>query len=707
MTPTLSRRGFLASAGALVVALSLPTSAQAHGSELPGELNAFVVIEPDGTTLVQIPSCEMGQGVTTAFPQIVMEELDGDFDKLRVVTAVGDAYRIHLPMGIKQQFTGGSLSIQTWAQSFQEAGASARAQLIAAAAARWGVSAADCSTESGVVHGPDGQQAGYGELATEAAAIHASKAPLRNPRTFIGKSIPRTDIPDKVTGVAQFGIDIRRPGMVRASLAACPVFGGRVGTVDDSAARALPGVSDVLVFDDFVAVIADTWWPAQKGVEALKIDWDTSAKGVDPSLDDAGVSAALHAALDAKTKKIYGHGSPKELGDSPLEATYEVPYLEHNTLEPLNCTVEITADGCDIWTGTQAQTLTMRAAKSITGLPESQIRIHTTLLGGGFGRRGNVDFIEQALQIGMRMPGTPVHLQWSRAECVQHGWYRPAAVGRMRGVVRDGIPHAIEATVARDNVLHRYLPRLLWGLKPVLETSLEGLIHEMPYGFETWRVEYAFCDLPVPIGFWRSVAHSHNAFFLESFLDELAHSEGIDPVAFRLSVLGDSPRHRAVLETAVKQSGWGEAPDGHSQGVALHASFGSICAHVAEVSVDDGQLVVHRITTAIDCGRAINPDIVKAQMMGGAMFALSELRYGGIHLDQGRVSQSNFHDLPLLRMHESCDVDVHIVDSGAELGGIGEVAVPPLAPAVCNAIFAATGQRIRKLPLPAKLEVSS
>ena len=707
MSSTLSRRGFLASAGALVIALSLPTTARGHSSGEPGELNAFVVIEPDGTLIVQIPSCEMGQGVTTAFPQIVMEELDGNFDKLRVVTAVGDDYRIRLPMGIKQQFTGGSLSIQYWAQSFQEAGASARAQLIAAAAARWGVSAADCTTESGVVHGPDGEQASYGELATEAAAIHATKAPLRNPRSYIGKSIPRTDVPDKVTGKAVFGIDIRLPGMVRASLAAAPVFGAKVGKVNDTAARALGGVTDVLVFDDFVAVIADTWWPAQKGVEALEIDWDTSGKGVDPDLDDARVSAALHAALDAKTKKIYGHGSTKELGEAPLEATYETPYLEHNTLEPLNCTVQITGDGCDIWTGTQAQTLAMRAAKSITGLPEDQIRIHTTLLGGGFGRRGNVDFIEQALHIGMRMKGRPVHLQWSRSECVQHGWYRPAAVGRLRGVVRDGKPHTIQATVARDNVLHRYLPRLLWGLKPVLETSLEGLIHEMPYGFEAWRVELGFCDLPVPIGFWRSVAHSHNAFFLESFLDELAHTEGIDPVQFRLSVLGSSPRHRDVLETAVEASGWGEAPQGRSQGVALHASFGSICAHVAEVSVDEGQLVVHRITTAIDCGRAINPDIVKAQMMGGAMFALSELKYGGIQLRDGRVRQSNFHDLQLLRMHESCEVDVHIVDSGAALGGIGEVAVPPLAPAVCNAIFAATGQRIRKLPLPAKIEASS
>jgi isoquinoline 1-oxidoreductase beta subunit len=429
---------------------------------------------------------------------------------------------------------------------------------------------------------------------------------------------------------------------------------------------------------------------------------------VEPDLDAAEVSSRLLAGLQGRQRTVEKHGrGAKGLADGAMRAVYEVPHLEHAPLEPMNCTVLLTGDRVDIWAGTQAQTLTFEAATAITGLPERKVHIHTELIGGGFGRRGNVDFIEQALHIATRMPGVPVQVVWSREECMQHGWYRPAAAARLRGHVAGGRVVALDATLAVDNVVHRYLPRLLWGLPPVVEAPMEGLVHDgMPYQLEHYEARYAQVKLPVPIGFWRSVGHSYSAFFVESFLDELAAAHELDPVEVRRRLLAHSPRHLAVLEAAVQAAGWGEAAEGRVQGVALHCSFGSICAEVVELEAVDGWPVVHRITAAIDCGRAVHPDAVRAQLMGGALFGLSEALYGGLVLQQGRVVNSNFHDYPLLRMSEAPEVQAVIVDSGEALGGVGEVAVPPLAPALCNAWFAATGQRVRQLPLSRALERS-
>ncbi len=704
MVVNATRRGFLAGVGALVLATQLPVPA--HASESGAELNAFVRIDPDGRITVAIPSSEMGQGVLTSMAMIVAEELDADWSKVHPEPSLAQRdYELPGALG-RSQTTGGSNSIRGWHAGLRDMGAAARAMLVAAAASEWGVDPGECTTGPSVVkHGH--KQLGYGELAAAASLGKPPKAPVwKDPADYriVGTDLRRVELRDKVTGAATFGIDTRLPGMVYASVRQCPVFGGdspSLGNRED--VQAMAGVIDVQAHEAFVAVVAQTWWQAHQACKKLEVSWN---EGANADLDSAAISEQLLAALDGKAAK--GHAQGKaireiEAADQVIESTFEVPYLDHAPISPINCTARVTPDAVELWAPTQVQTRVRKLAAQITGLSLDQVTVHTTLLGGGFGRRGNWDDSEMVVRIAQQLgDGRPVQMIWSREEAFQHGWYRPAYAARLRGVVRDGKVHALHSRVAGGNILHRYVPGLLYGLGPVKAFPQEG-IENTPYhhGLPHFLSDWARVDSAVPIGFWRSVGHSHNAFFFESFIDELAHAAGTDPVELRRGLLHPHGRHRKVLDTVAQAADWGHAPEGRVQGVAMMQSYGSVCAQVVELSMDGDTPRVHKITAAIDCGPVIHPENVKAQVMGGAIFGLSAAMHGKITVADGRVEQSNFHDYGVLRMNEAPPVvDVHLVSgTGAPIGGVGEPGTPPIAPAVCNAIFAATGQRIRRLPI--------
>ncbi|MCB9762281.1 MAG: xanthine dehydrogenase family protein molybdopterin-binding subunit [Alphaproteobacteria bacterium] len=717
-TGPVTRRGFLAGLGALVVAVQLPRPARAAESAVypsandAATLNAFVGVGTDGTVTVVCPTAEMGQGSTTGLAQCVADELDAPWDRVRVVHAdEGKPYRFALLPFDARHMTGASMSTRTWRTPMREAGARARAMLIQAAAARWGVNPGACTTRQGVVVHPDGHEATYGELATAAAALKPPrKVPLKAPAQFtlMGRSPQREDLLGKVTGATPYGIDLRLPDMVRACTVSCPVHGGVVASVDDQAARAVPGVLDVLVFEDFVAVLAETWWPAKRAADALVITWDDRGFG---EVDSALISAELRAALDddkgATTARKEGDAL-KVLASAAqvIEAEYEVPYLEHAAMEPLNCTVHLQPDRCDVWTGTQGQTRALWAAQEITGLSEAQIHVHTAYLGGGYGRRGNVDWVRHALRIATRVD-RPVQMLWSREETTRIGRYRPVEVARLRAAVGDGRITALHARIAGDHSARSYLSGFITKL-PLYRTLLaEGMLPaDSPYAFPSVRVDTVLRTFHVNVGFWRSVGQSYTAFFRECFLDEVAHALGQDPVALRRSLLReDRPRIRAVLDRVVEASGWGKAPEGHFQGIGLTDWSGSYCAQVVEITVEDDAPRVRRLTAVVDCGVVVNPDQVKAQIMGGALFGLSSALGEAITLRGGRVEQSNLHDYRLLRMNQSpVEVEVLLMDRPDDPPmGVGEAGTPPAIPALCNALFAATGRRVRRLPIPRKL----
>lgn len=698
--PNISRRSFLVGTGALVVAVRVP----AGWASTPEPLNAFVRVGGDSSVTVVIPSSEMGQGISTALAMVVAEELDVEMGRVRVEFAPSARpYRRSLGLGIEMQLTGGSASILAWRGPLAEAGAGARERLVRAAAAQWGVAVADCNTTHGEVRSGD-KVASYADLVDAASRLRAPRhVQVKSPAAYrlVGTAVPRIDTRSKVTGEAVFGVDVRRPDMIFATVAQCPVFGGRLVSVDDRAALALPGVLRVLRFDTWVAVVARRWWTAKQAVGLLKLVWD---EGAHAGLDSAGMAAARLAALDSVAPSVgRREGSAAAAAAArTVDVLYEVPLVDHAPMEPLSCTVHVTPEGVDVWIATQAQTLVETAAAEITGFPRSQIRVHTTLLGGGFGRRGNIDYAEFALHIALAVP-EPVQVLLTREEGTQHGFYRPAFLARMRGEVAEGRISALHVRVAGDNVLHRYTPKLLHRLGPVVSFPMEGLLHSCPYAIPNYLADYTPVATPVPIGFWRAVGYSHNAFFLEGMIAELAHHAGRDPVDFRREMLAESPRFLAVLNRAVEAAG--RAPAGRFQGVALHESFGSIVAEVVELSMEAGRPRIHRVTAAVDCGPVVNPATVVDQIMGCVQFGLSAALGEAITVKAGRVQQSNFHDYPLLRMADSVAVDVHIVDNpSAPVGGIGEVGVPPVAPAVCAAIFAATGKRIRRLPILSALE---
>jgi isoquinoline 1-oxidoreductase subunit beta len=708
---TFQRRDFLrvsaAVGGGLLVGFVLPGEAGATAaSELaPGDFapNAFVRIAADGRVTVIVNKSEMGQGVCTSMSMLLADELDADWDLVGFEFAPVDPVYAHPGFGI--QMTGGSTSTLAMSEPMRKAGAAARALLVAAAAQKWGVAPGECRTESGsVLHDSSGRRSGYGELAGAAATLALPEnIPLKDPKDFrlIGKPVKRLDTPDKIRGKAVFSLDVSVPGMLTALVAHPPVFGARAKSVDSAAARALAGVKDVVDVGSGVAVIATGFWPAKRGRELLKIEWEL---GANANLSSDALRAkyrqlALSPGLVARKE-----GDPAAALKSAarvLTADYELPYLAHAPMEPLNCVVDLREDSCEIWAGTQFQTVDHAAAAGVAGLAPEKVKLHTTFLGGGFGRRANPvsDYIVEAVKIA-KAAKAPVKLMWTREDDLRGGYYRPMWHSRVSA--------GLDAGNAITSWTHTIVGQSFIAGTPfepfiikngIDETSVEGAA-DLPYAIENLQVDLHTIQVGVPTLWWRSVGHSHTAFVVESFLDELAHAGGLDPLELRRKLLADKPRHRAVLELAAEKAGWGKPlPAGRARGLAQHHSFESYVAAVAEVSLEGGRVRVHRYTCAVDCGRVVNPDTVKAQIEGAVGFGLTAALYSAITLKDGQVEQSNFHDYPMLRIHEMPAVEVHLMPSEGPSTGVGEPGVPPVAPALCNALFRLTGKRIHRLPI--------
>ncbi len=684
-------------------------SALAEQDATPFAPNAFVRIAPDGRTTVVINKAEMGQGVCTSLAMLLAEELDADWKQVGFEFAPVDPAYDH--PGMHMQFTGGSTSVAGMSQALLQAGASARALLVRAAAQQWSVPESECRTEAGrVLHGASGRAADYGSLTASAATLPApSEVALKDPKDYriVGRAHTRLDTPDKSTGRAVFGIDVARPGMLTALVAHPPVFGGRARTWKDEAARRIPGVRAVVAIPSGIAVIAEGFWAAKRGRDALEIDWEDGAGA-------ALSSAALHADYRERARKpglvARSDGDARAVlarSARVLEADYELPYLAHAPMEPLNCVVELGADRCEVWVGSQFQTIDRAAAATAAGLPPERVQLHTTFLGGGFGRRANPvsDYIVEAVEVA-KHARAPLKLVWTREDDMRGGYYRPLWHSRVRAALaQDGAIEAWAHTIVGQSFIKGtpFEPFLIQN--GIDGTSVEGA-DDLPYAIPSVQVELHTTEVGVPTLWWRSVGHSHTAFVVESFFDELAHAAGRDPYEWRRELLAEHPRPRAVLEAAWNKAAQRPLPAGHARGVAVHYSFKSYVAHVIEASVDEHERVrVHRVCCAIDCGRVVNPDTVVAQLEGATGFGLCAALYGEITLERGRVQQSNFHDYRMLRMHEMPPVEVVIVPSNEASTGVGEPGVPTVAPALCNALFRATGKRVRRLPI--RLEESA
>ncbi len=681
--------------------------------------DAWIRIAPDGRVTVVVDRSEMGQGVSTALPMLVAEELDADWSRVRYEFA--PANRAYDNPLIGAQITGGSTSVRAAWGPLREAAATARAMLVAAAAAEWGVPAAECRTESSqVIHDASGRRLDYGALALAAARLTPpDHVPLKSPEAFrlLGTPVPRLDLADQVTGRIVYGQDVRPEGALVAVIARCPVFGGTVREVDPTPALALPGVRHVLRVPSGVAVVGDTSWHAIRGRDALKVTWD---EGRLAGLTSDEVTTRLHrlaAESEGREAVKRGRGARGLEGASTVvEAAYDLPYLAHACMEPMNATAVMRDGEVEVWVPTQSQAApalfgggSRGVAAKAAGVSQDRVTIHTTNLGGGFGRRSESDFVAEAVAVAAQLPGVPIRLLWTREDDVRHDFYRPGNHHALRAALgADGLPVAWAHHVVAPSIISRFIPgyvpqfvaHLGGPLKGGIdETAVEGA-RDLPYGIPDLEVRYTQADLGVPVGFWRAVGHTHTAFAVECFVDELAAAAGRDPVAYRLALLAQAPRHRRVLEAVAERAGWSTpAPAGVGRGVALHESFGSVCAQVAEVRMDGGALRVDRVVCAFDCGVVVNPDTVEAQLTGAIAYGLTAALMGEVTLDRGRVVQGNFHDYPVLRMGEMPRVEVHLVPGGEAPGGVGEPGVPPIAPAVANAVFALTGRRVRRLPI--------
>ena len=707
----LPRRDFLkksAAGGAgLVLSFYLPKKFEALAAELPAEpaaMNAWVHIAPDNTITFMIDKSEMGQGVVTSLSMLLAEELEVDWKKIKTEFAPAAKEYFNPVFGL--QGTGGSTSVRASWEPLTKAGAAAREMLIAAAAKEWGVEASSCSAENGsVVHSATKKRLGYGALAEDAAKLPVPEKPaLKDPKDYkyIGKPVKRLDTPAKVTGRAEFGIDVRKPKMLHAVVARCPVFGGKVKSFDDSKAKGVTGVKQIVQISSGVAVVADNTWNAMEGRRALEISWEegdnaaNSSEAIRKLYSERAEQPGAIARKDGDADAALASAAKK------VEAVYEAPFLAHATMEPMNCAADVRADSCDIYAPTQFQTFNQMAGAKITGLKPEQVRVHTTYLGGGFGRRAEQDFVAEAVEIS-KAAGAPVQVTWSREDDMQHDFYRPAAYTKITvGLDADGWPVAWKSRIVSPSIMSRFFPG---SVKNGLDaSSVEGHA-DVKYDIANFFTDYVLTEAGVPVGFWRSVGNSQNGYVVETFIDELAKAGGKDPFELRRKLLAKAPRHLGVLELAASKAGWGKPLSaGRTRGIAVVESFASYVAEVAEVSVNrsSGEVRVHRVVCAVDCGRHVNPDIIAAQMQGGIAYGLTAALKGAITIEKGRVQQSNFHNYEMVRLNQMPEVEVHIVPSNEAPGGIGEPGTPPIAPAVCNAVFAATGKPIRRLPIRAE-----
>jgi len=669
--------------------------------------NAFIRIGTDGRVTLIMCQVEMGQGTYTSMPMLLAEELEVGLDQVRLEHAPPDDKLYANPL-FGDQETGASTSVRVFYEPLRRAGATARTMLVAAAASTWNVDPASCQAQKGVVtHSPTGRTLTYGALADKAARLPVpAQVALKDPKDFklIGTSAKRLDTPAKVNGTAQYGIDVRLPGMKIATVAASPVVGGKVASLDDSKAKAIKGVRQIVRLDDVVAVVADHMWAAKQGLAALDIRWDD---GPNATVSIADVVQGLAAATQTPGVVARKEGdAAAAIANAPtkMEAVYQVPFLAHAAMEPINCTVHVRPDRCEVWTGSQVLTRAQATAAKVTGLPLDKVIVHNQYLGGGFGRRLEHDYVTQAVRIAKQVEG-PVKVIWTREEDIRHDVYRPYYYDRVAaGVDARGQPIAWMHRLAGPAILARYLPAAFRdGIDP---DGLDGAVH-LVYDIPAIQVEFVRHEEPVlNTGFWRGVGVTHNTFVIESFIDELAAAAKQDPVAYRLALLGKSPRARAVLDLAAKAAGWGQPlPAGRGRGVSLlYSGWGSYLAQVAEVAVSkSGEVRVHRIVCAVDCGTVVNPDTVKAQIEGGIIFGISGALYGEVTLKNGRVQQSNFNDVRVLRINETPAIEVHLVRNLEAPGGMGEPPTAVTAASLANAVFAATGKRIRKLPLERQL----
>ena len=707
--PEVTRRDFLNVAagigGGLVLTLTLPgfgSPAKPGKLNAGGQMNAWLVIGADDSITIIVDRSEMGQGVYTALPMLLAEELEISLDAIKVVAApVGDAYINALNGG---QITGTSNSVQDAWDKLRTAGAQARSMLIGAAAAQWRVDPATCRTEHGRVLGARGQSLSYGQLAAAAARQPPNNVALKPKGRFqlIGTSQARIDTPGKVDGTAQFGIDVTLPGMLCAALAQSPVLGGKLLAVDSAAAQAMPGVRKVLTTAGGVVVVAEQFWQALQARKALKLTWDP---GPNARLDTAAIRAMLEKAAAA------GPGLPaRSDGDvveafksakQVLQAVYQLPLLAHATMEPMNCTADVRADGCDLYVGTQVQQGAQAAAAAAAGLDAAQVRVHTTLLGCGFGRRLEVDFIPAAVQASQAV-GAPVKLIWTREDDMGHDAYRPPAREELAGGLdAGGNLIAWKLHITSPSITQRFAPQTTDPFDSVVEAAINNL-----YGVPNLLVSYSRREIGIDVGYMRSVSHAPNCFAIESFMDELAAAAGRNPYDFRLKALKAKPRAANVLRLAAQRAGWGHAREGRYQGIALMEAYATNMSMVAEISFIARSVKVHKVVCVVDCGQMVNPRIVDSQIESGIIFGLSSALWGEVTLAAGQVQQTNFNNYRVLRADEVPDIEVHLVDSDESPGGIGEPAVAVIAPAVCNAIYAATGQRLRELPIMSRLEPS-
>ncbi|HVR55220.1 MAG TPA: xanthine dehydrogenase family protein molybdopterin-binding subunit [Pseudolabrys sp.] len=714
MKTSITRRHFVvasaSAAGGLAISVAFPgladaasIGAQAWGPEsTPNEINAFLAIDPDGSILIRSPHQEMGQGAITALPMIVAEELECDWSKVKVEYA-SPARNLREKNVYGEMTTVGSRGVRTSWQMLLQAGASARERLIAAAAQRWNVSPSDCeAANSKITHKATGRSFDYGALAADATSIKLDKEPaIRTPDQFklIGKRLARLDTPLKINGSAKFAIDTKVPDMVYAAVAACPVFGGKLKSVDDAPAKGRRGILQVVKLENAVVVVADRFWRAKEALALLKPEWDVGAAG---NTDSAQFAKLYRDTLDGPMVSARNDGSVDDAfgkGGKLVEAVYEAPHLAHATMEPLNATVHLQPDKLEVWLGSQTPMGTIRQAAAASGLKPEQIVIHNCFLGGGFGRRSINDEMRQAILVAKEV-GKPVKLVWTREEDMTQDRYRPQAAVRMKAALgSDGMPTAFDAKIAVGSILRSTgINKVENGIEA---QAVEGFAN-IPYAIPNVRVGCMLKNTHVPVMFWRSVGSSQNAFFVESYIDELAQAAGQDPYKFRRTLLAGKSDFLGVLDTIAEKSDWGKPlGQGRGRGIAIHECYGSIIGQVAEVTVSQkGEVKVDRVVAAVDCGHVVNPGIVEAQIQSGVIYGLSAALYGEITVKQGRVEQGNFDEYQVVRLADTPKIEVYLALSGGKKwGGIGEPGTAATAPAVANAVFAATGTRVRSMPL--------